>query len=106
MRLLMVEYVGWLALALLTGFALALGVGSLVSGRVAIGLLLAWQFILTPLLLGTGMLDSVLLAAALRRIEPGSTNDSVSPTVAVITVVAWIAIPLLAGAWRTASRDA
>ncbi len=103
---LMVEYAGWLALALLTGFALALGVGSLVSGRVAIGLLLAWQFILTPLLLGTGMLDSVLLAAALRRIEPGSTNDSVSPTVAVITVVAWIAIPLLAGAWRTASRDA
>jgi hypothetical protein len=103
---LMVEYGGWLALALLTGLALALGVGSLLSGRVAIGLLLAWQFILTPPLLGTGKLDPLLVAAALRRIEPGSTNDSVSPTVAVLTIVAWTAIPLLAGAWRTARRDA
>ncbi len=104
--LLMVEYAGWLALALVTGFALALGVGSLLSGRVAIGLLLAWQFILTPLLLGTGKLDPVLVAAALRRIEPGSTNDSVSPTVAVLTIVAWTVIPLLAGTWHTARRDA
>jgi hypothetical protein len=104
--LLMVEYAGWLGLALLTGFALALGVGSLLSGRVAIALLLAWQFILSPLLLGTGKLDPVLVAAALRRIEPGSTNDSVSPTVALLTIVAWTVIPLLAGAWGTARRDA
>jgi hypothetical protein len=104
--LLMVEYAGWLGLALLTGFALAVGVGSLLSGRVAIGLLLAWQFILTPLLLETGKLDPLLVPAALRRIEPGSANDSVSPTVAVLTIVAWTVIPLLAGAWRTARRDA
>ena len=103
---LMVEYAGWLALALLTGLALAVGVGSLLSGRVAIGLALALQFILTPLLLRTGKLDPVLVAAALRRIEPGSTDDSVSPTVAVFTIVAWTVIPLLAGAWRTARRDA
>jgi hypothetical protein len=104
--LLMVEYAAWLGLALLTGLALALGIGSLLSGRVAIGLALAWQFILTPLLLGTGKLDPVLVAASLRRIEPGSTNDSVSPTVAVLTIVAWTLIPLLAGAWHTARRDA
>ncbi len=104
--LLMVEYAGWLGLALLTGFALAVGVGSLLSGRVAIGLVLAWQFILTPLLVGTGKLDPVLVAAALRRIEPGSTNDSVSPTVAALAIIAWIVIPLLAGAWHTARRDA
>jgi hypothetical protein len=104
--LLMVEYTGWLGLALLTGFALAVGVGSLLSGRVAIGLLLAWQFILSPVLLGTGKLDPVLVAAALRRIEPGSTNDSVSPTVAALAIIAWIVIPLLAGAWHTARRDA
>jgi hypothetical protein len=57
-------------------------------------------------LLGTGKLDPVLVAAALRRIEPGSTNDSVSPTVALLTIGAWTVIPLLAGAWRTARRDA
>lgn len=103
---LMVEYAGWLGLTLVTGLALALGVGSLMSGRVAIALLLAWQFILTPVLLGTGKLDAVLVGAALRRIEPGSTNDSVSPTVAALALVAWIVIPLLAGAWHTARRDA
>jgi hypothetical protein len=104
--MLILEYAGWLGLAFLTGLALALGVGSLLSGRVAIGLLLASQFILSPLLLATGKLDSVLVAAALRRIEPGSTYDSVSPTVAVLAIVAWAVIPLLAGAWRTARRDA
>jgi hypothetical protein len=104
--LLMLEYAGWLGLALLTGFAIAVGVGSLVSGRVAIGLLLAWQFILTPLLLGAGKLDPVLVAAALRRIEPGSTDDSISPSVALLTIAAWTVIPLFAGAWRTARRDA
>ena len=103
---LMIEYAGWLALALLTGLALAVGLGSLMSGRVAIGLALGLHFILSPVLLGTGKLDPFLLAAALRRIEPGSTNDSVSPTVAVLTIVAWTVIPLLAGAWRTATRDA
>ena len=103
---LMVEYAGWLGLTLLTGFALALGVGSLMSGRVAIALLLAWQFILTPVLLGTGKVDAVLVGGALRRIEPGSTNDSASLTVAALTLVAWIVIPLLAGAWHTARRDA
>jgi hypothetical protein len=104
--LVMVEYACWLGLALLTGFAIAIGVGSLLSGRVAIGLLLAWQFILTPLLLGTGKLDPVLVTAALRRIEPGSTNVSISPSVALLTIAAWTVIPLLAGAWRTARSDA
>jgi hypothetical protein len=104
--MLMLEYAGWLGIALLTGFAIAVGVGSLLSGRVAIGLLLAWQFILTPLLLGTGKLDPVLVAAALRRIEPGSTNVSISPSVALLTISAWTVIPLLAGAWRTARSDA
>jgi len=104
--LLMAEYAGWLVLALLTGLALALGIGSLLSGRVAIGLVLAWQFVLTPLFLQIGKLDPFLAGAALRRIEPGSTNDSVSPTVAVLALAAWTLIPLVAGAWRTARRDA
>ena len=104
--LLMAEYAGWLVLALLTGLALALGIGSLLSGRVAIGLVLAWQFVLTPLLLQIGKLDPFLAGAALRRIEPGSTNDSVSPTIAVLALATWTLIPLGLGAWRTARCDA
>jgi hypothetical protein len=102
----LVECAAWLALALLTGLAVAVGVGSIVSGRVAIALLLAWQFIVTPLLLATGKLDALLLAAALNRIEPGSPNASLSPGPALLTIVAWIVVPLIAGAWRTARRDA
>jgi len=102
----MLEYAGWLGVALITGLSLALGVGSLVSGRVAIGLVLAWHFVLTPLLLQISKVDWLLAGAALRRIEPGSTDHSVSPAVAVIALVAWTAIPLVVGAWRTASRDA
>ena len=102
---LLIEYAGWLAVALSTGFSLALGIGSLVSGRVAIGLVLAWQFVLSPLLLGTGKVEWMLPAAALRRIEPGSTDHSLSLPTALLAMVAWTAIPLILGAWRTASRD-
>jgi hypothetical protein len=102
---LLIEYAGWLAVALVTGFSLALGIGSLVSGRVAIGIVLAWQFVLSPLLLQIGKVDWLLVAAALRRIEPGSTNHSLSLPAAVLAIAAWTAIPLILGAWRTASRD-
>jgi hypothetical protein len=57
-------------------------------------------------LLQIGKLDSFLVGAALRRIEPGSTDDAVSPTVAVFALAAWAVIPLALGAWRTARRDA
>ena len=102
---LLIEYAGWLAVALVTGFSLALGIGSLVSGRVAIGLLLAWQFVLSPVLLQIGKVDWMLVGAALRRIEPGSTDHSLSLPAALLAIVAWTAIPLILGAWRTASRD-
>ncbi len=103
---LLIEYAGWLTVALVTGFSLALGIGSLVSGRVAIGLVLAWQFVLSPLLLQIGKVDWMLVGAALRRIEPGSTNHSLSLTAAHLSIAAWTAVPLILGARRTASRDA
>ena len=103
---LMIKYAGWLSLVLIASFALALGVGSLVSGRVAIALLLAWQFIVSPILGATGKFDAVLVGTALERIEPAATSNEISATVAVITIAAWIAVPLLVGGWRTATRDA
>ncbi len=36
----------------------------------------------------------------------GSTDDSVSPTIAVVALAAWTLIPLAVGAGRTARRDA
>src|SRR5215208_7228058 len=84
--MLLVEYAAWFGLALTAGLALGLGVGSLLSGRVAVGLVLAWQFVVSPILLAIGRLDSFLAAAALQRLEPNSTERSVSLGVAVVVI--------------------
>jgi hypothetical protein len=107
---LLVEYAGWLALATSLAFLLALGVSSLLDSRAtSIGILLAWQLAVAPLLLQTGKLDPVLLGAALKHLEPGAPSaggGSISLTTTVVLVVAWTIVPLAAGAWRTQTRDA
>jgi len=96
----------WVALGTLVSLMLAVGVGSALGGRVAVALVLCWHFALSPILLQTGKLDAVLLAAALKRLEPGAQSGSLSIGAAAATVAAWTLVPLVIGAWRTATRDA
>jgi hypothetical protein len=104
---LLLEYAGWVALVTTLGFLLALGVSSLLDSRAtSIGVLLAWQLAVAPLLLQTGKLDPVLLGAALVRLEPGAGGASISLLTAILLIVAWTVMPLAAGAWRTKTRDA
>jgi hypothetical protein len=104
---LLLEYAGWLGLATTLAFLLALGVSSLLASQVtAIGILLAWQLAVAPLLLQTRKFDTVLLGAALERLEPGAGNSSISLTTALVLIVAWTLVPLAAGARRTQTRDA
>jgi hypothetical protein len=104
---LLLEYAGWVALVTTLGFLLALGVSSLLDSRAtSIGVLLAWQLAVAPLLLQTGRLDTVLLGAALKRVEPRAGSVSISLTTAIVLIVVWTVVPLAAGAWRTQSRDA
>jgi hypothetical protein len=103
---LLLEYAGWLGLVTTLAFLLALGVSSLLGSQVtAIGVLLA-QLAVAPLLLQSGRLDTVLLGAALERLEPGARNGSISLSTALVLTVAWTLVPLAAGAWRTQTRDA
>jgi hypothetical protein len=108
----------WVLLAVTVVYLIALGLASLAGSRpVTVGILLAWQFALTPLALGVsslGVLREGLLTAALNRaipagLLPGRRPDPVSPamsvTVAVAVVAAWAIMPLAAGAWRTRTRD-
>ncbi|HEV8099123.1 MAG TPA: hypothetical protein VGP56_08235, partial [Gaiellaceae bacterium] len=68
---LLLEYAGWVGLVSTLAFLLALGVSSLLDSRAtSIGVLLAWQLAVAPVLLQTGKLDPVLLGAALKRLEP------------------------------------
>jgi hypothetical protein len=109
----------WVLLAVTVVYLIALGLASLAGSRpVTVGILLAWQFAVTPLALALsnlGVLRDGLLTAALNRtipagLLPGPRPDPVSPaipvTVAVAVIAAWAIIPLAAGAWRTCTRDA
>ena len=88
-------------------FLLALGVSSLLDSRAtSIGVLLAWQLAVAPVLLQTGKLDPVLLGAALKRLEPSTGSASISLMTAILLIVVWTIVPLAAGAWRTRTRDA
>jgi hypothetical protein len=112
---LLVESGGWLLLVTALSYTLALGVSSAVDSRgTSIALLLAWWFVVMPLLLGLqglGRLREALLYAALDRIAPAALfdGDPTAPTslaVAVVVIVLWTIVPLALGARRTCTRDA
>jgi hypothetical protein len=104
---LLLEYAGWVGLATALGFLLALGVSSLLDSRAtSIGVLLAWQLAVAPLLLQTGKLDAVLPGAALKHLEPGAGSASISLLTAILLIAAWTVVPLAVGTWRTQTRDA
>lgn len=100
------SYAGWIAAGAVYAFALAVGLGSLMSGRVATGILLGWQLAASPILLGTGKLDPVLPAAALERLQPHGGEATLSLGMAFALLGAWTAVALAVGAWRTVTRDA
>jgi hypothetical protein len=105
---------GWLALVVAPSFALSLGVASLLGSRgTSIGILLGWQLIVMPLLVQIGALGDFregLVDAATNRLAPGALVDGtvvpMSLGAAVVVLVAWLAVPLAVGAWRTCTRDA
>jgi hypothetical protein len=112
---LLVHSAGWLTLVTAPSFALALGVSSLVGSRgTSIGILLGWQLVAMPLLVqfgAVGALRQGLVDAATNRLAPaalvdGSVAVPISLGAAVVVLVAWMAVPLAAGAWRTCTRDA
>jgi hypothetical protein len=99
----------WVGLAMVTAYALALGVSSAFGSRgTAIAILLGWQLAAAPILLATGKLDDVLPNAALLAIEPAEEAQLVTTSVpsAIAILVLWTLVPLAAGAWRTRTADA
>jgi hypothetical protein len=105
----------WLALVAATAFALALGVASFVgSAGSAIATLLALWLVVTPLvqnLASLAWLRDWLVISGLDRVMPaalveGDPVSRLSLAGAIVVLVAWTAVPLAAGAWRTVTRDA
>jgi ABC-type multidrug transport system permease subunit len=112
---LLLQSAGWLALSTAVAMVLALGVASLVGSRgTSIGILLGWWIVAMPLLQAMGVLGSLrqgFVGAAIERVGPSALvppepTVSMSLGVAVAVLLTWMAAPLAAGAWRTATRDA
>jgi hypothetical protein len=106
---------GWLALVVVPSFSLALGVSALLGSRAtSIGILLGWQLVAMPLLVqlpALGVGREGLLAAATDRLAPtalieGAPAVPMSLAAAAAVLLAWAAVPLAVGAWRTCTRDA
>jgi hypothetical protein len=106
---------GWLALSTAVAMVLALGVASLVGSRgTSIGILLGWWIVAMPLLQAMGVLGSLrqgFVGTAIERVGPvplvpPDPAVSMSVLAAVAVLGAWAVVPLAAGAWRTATRDA
>ena len=112
---LVLETAAWLALVCAASFALALGVSSLFgSAGGSIATLLALWLVVTPLVQSLGALDwlsDALVITSLDRVRPDGLRaheENLLPSLAgaIAGLVAWTAVPLLAGAWRTMTRDA
>jgi len=112
--LLIVQSLGWLAIANSIVCVIAIGVASLTGSRTGtITALIGWELVLSPLVvqatsLGTfrrGLLDSALLF-----LKPGpATGPPIIPmpvVVAIIVSIVWLMAASAAGAWRMQTRDA
>jgi hypothetical protein len=105
----------WLALVAAVAFALALGVASVVgSTGGSIATLLGLWLVVIPLIQNVESLNwlrKLVVLEGLARIMPagltaGVRELTISVGAAVAVLVAWSVVPLVAGAWRTVTRDA
>jgi hypothetical protein len=113
---LLVETAAWVALVSALALVLALGVSSVVGSRgTTIGIVFAWQIVVTPLLLpikALGPSRDALLGAATDHLKPSgllnqpSTEIAMTIALAAVVLAVWTIVPLALGAWRTATRDA
>ena len=112
---LVLETAAWLALICAVSFALALGVSSVFdSAGGSIATLLALWLVVTPLVQNLESLDwlsDALMISGFDRLMPDglmARPENLLPSLggAIALLVAWAAVPMLAGAWRTMTRDA
>jgi len=112
---LILEALGFVLLAEGVVCAVAVGLGSLTGSKPAtITSLIGWQLVASPLIASIGSLGSArdgILSQALVHFSPIHVGDrganiTMSGVTAVIVLVAWLAVFLALGAWRTREMDA
>jgi ABC-2 type transport system permease protein len=107
-----VQYAEWAAATGVLSVVLAVALGSIVSGRIAVGVLIAWNTVVSGLLVTIGALGSARQAvpdAAAEHFAPsveGATRVAMSTGTALLVLALWAAVALRAGAVWTKRRDA
>jgi hypothetical protein len=104
----------WIGLVATLTFLLALGVSSVAgSTGPSVAILLGWQLLLGPLVLGVdslGLVRDLLPGAGLVALAPEALDVqpvlSMAPAAIAVNIALWTVAPLAAGAWRTNTRDA
>jgi hypothetical protein len=104
----------WLVLANAAVCVVAIGLGSLTGSRPGtITALVAWQLVLSPLLLRASSLGSIrrgFLDGVVQFLNPGPANGAptvaMSVGVAIVVLALWMSVFPALGAWRTRTRDA
>ncbi|HET6870329.1 MAG TPA: hypothetical protein VFH80_30735 [Solirubrobacteraceae bacterium] len=111
---LILESAAWLLLANGVICVVAIGLATLTGSRpAAITTLVAWELVLSPMLVQSKSLGSVrdgLLDGVLVFLKPGPISGapsiSMSVGVAVLAIIGWLLVLPALGAWRTQTRDA
>jgi hypothetical protein len=109
---LILQSVGWIALANAIVVTIAVGVGSLTGSRtLTLTAVIGWQTVATQLLLNATVLGSVrggLLTASLAQLMPvrGGVGVTVATGTAIAVLIGWVALPTMIGAWRSRTQDA
>jgi ABC-type transport system involved in multi-copper enzyme maturation permease subunit len=111
---LILESAAWLALANGVVCVIAIGLATLTGSRPGtIATLIAWELVLSPMLVQAKSLGSVrdgFLDGVLVFLKPGPASGapsiSMSVAVAVAVTVLWLLVLPALGAWRTQTRDA
>jgi hypothetical protein len=106
------QYTAWLLASMTLTIVLAVAAGSIVSSRIATGVLVVWNSAVAGLLAGMTSLGEARTAignAAAEHFLPpveGVAKVPMSNATAVFVLAAWIGIALRAGALWTQRRDA
>jgi hypothetical protein len=91
---------------------LAIGLAAFASSRVVVGVLIAWNAIVSHLLLAIGALGSarkLIDVAAAEHFSPAINDNNLvgmSGSTAVLVLVGWAAVAMLFGRWWTQRTDA
>ena len=107
------DWAAYLAAATAVNVALAIGLAAFASSRVVVGVLIAWNAIVSNVLAHINSLGSarkLITSVAFEHFVPASAADNsrvaVSTATAIAVLIGWVAVFHAAGRWWTSRRDA